>query len=184
MKALYVCLLVGVLALPALGAATFTNTVEVDDLIFDTPFPGQLFGTACWTHTIPGEAIGCIQTASLTIDVAGIFDCGDSGINDSWFSPNDDHVTIWLNGTSLGQLTGLQTTFSGQDVIDALTTTNPHASASILWQWDKMIDPADAAKVLTSTLEGTYACPVPAPGAVLLAGMGISLVGAFRRKRS
>ncbi len=179
MKALWVCLLVGVICLPCMGAETFLDVVDVGETIWDTPF-GSFNDTATWTHSVPGAAIGNITTATLTIDVSGICE------QDELFSPADDHVSIYLNGTYLGDLTGLETVFSGSSVINALTVTNPSAAATIEWDWAGAIHFADAANILTSTLEGEYNADytaiVPAPSAILLAGLGTTLVGLLRKR--
>ena len=177
MKTLYVCLLVGVMSLSCMAAETFSDYQEVDAVIFDTPIPGNLFGHTSWTHEVPAAAIGNITSASLTIDVTGaLLD------KDRLFSPEDDHVSITLNGVYLGELTGLTTVFSGQTLIDALTVTDPDACAEIVWSWDSMIDPADGVKILSSTLAGEYISAVPAPSAILLAGIGTTLIGLIRKR--
>lgn len=182
MKTLGVCLLVGAITLPCMGAASFFDEVDIDSTIWEANIFGYQFGntTTEWTHTIGQEVVdSTILTASLTIDVSGICE------QDELFSPEDDHVSIFLNGAYLGDLTGLETVFSGTSVIDALTVTELGASASIEWDWAGDIHFADAANILTSTLEGTYearAYAVPAPSAIFLAGIGTTLIGVLRKR--
>ena len=178
MKALYVCLLMGVVCLPCMAAETFYDQQDVDGLIFETMFDGGMFDTVSWSHTIPGEAVGNITSASLSIDVTGVLEY------DEFFSPADDHVSISLNGVYLGDLTGYTTVFSGTDLINALSVTNPTATAKIDFGWEGRFDPADAAKILTSTLAGEYVSAVPAPSAILLAGLGTTLVGFLRKRQA
>lgn len=179
MKALWVCLLLGAFCLPCMGAETFLDVVDIGETIWDTPL-GSFNDTATWSHSVPGEALGNITDATLTIDVSGICE------HDELFSPADDHVSIYLNGTYLGDLTGLETVFSGSNVINALTVTEPSAAATIQWDYFGKIWWADAANILTSTLEGEYVADyqavVPAPSAILLAGLGTTLVGLLRKR--
>lgn len=161
------------------AAETFVNAVDVDSTIWDTPAPdwwGLDNPGVAWTHSVPAEAIGNITAASLTIDVSGLCE------HDKLFSPADDHVTILLNGTDLGELTGLTTVFTGNDVINALAASTP-TQATIAWDWAGAIHIADAAHILTSTLEGEY-CAVPAPGALALAGIGMTFVGFLRNRKN
>jgi len=184
MKALWICLILGVAGLPCMAAETFsdTHTFGCEGILWESGWNSD-FSDVTWAHTLDGFGSNCeITAATLTIDGCGIdnvwgWDTGEQA----------DIVNVSLGGYSLGLLTEGITTFDLVDLgaVDQIGASTL-ANAEITFQNDSCLDYffGDVAFLKSSTLSVTCGpVAVPVPGALVLAGLGTVLVGALRRRR-
>jgi hypothetical protein len=202
MKALWMCLIFAVAGLPCLAAETISDThyFGTDGILWDYESKNWTDNpSVSWTHTLNGLGDFEVTAATLTIDGSGIdnvwwdFD-GDGGYEQT------DYVMVSFMDQELGRLTGNSTTFSLTPGLIAAVT---NANAEITFQNDLLtlqgwcedyvvdFDWKDSVLLKSSTLSVTfdqlYGNPgpvaVPVPGALVLAGLGTTLVGVLRRRK-
>ncbi|MBC8393744.1 MAG: hypothetical protein H8E17_14400 [Deltaproteobacteria bacterium] len=187
------------------AAQTFTDThyFGSDGLLWDYENQSWTDNTSVsWTHTLNGFDGTCdVTAAALTITGCGIdnvwwdFD-GDGGYEKT------DYVMVTFMDQELGLLSGNSTTFNllgYSDLVDTVTSAN----AEITFQNDLFtfqgwcrdyvvdFDWSDSVYLSSSTLSVTCdlsstpnSVVVPAPGAILLAGIGMTFVGFLRKHKN
>ena len=146
-----------------------------------------------WDHSLPLPAsvsLSEVQQATLTIEGYGIDnilgDWDGDGLNEGI-----DAVAVYMDGLLLGNLQGNVTTFD----LDTTALTDPLlTSAKIEFRFDRnsladMFWQVDTARLTTSKLnlltDGLASANiVPAPGAILLCGLGTLLAGHLKRRNS
>lgn len=165
--------LIVALGVPTIAAVTsFDCTQSVNFSMLDNYLSGTKYTT--WYHDVPEEALGKITFARLTIDVDDFCDT----VYD---------VSITLNGVYLGKLTGETTVFTSEDenneamltafLASTPTTATINVQSNDLNSWGQT-------HIVSSTLYGEYVSVVPAPGAIVLAGIGTLTVGWLRRRKT
>ena len=166
--------LIVALGVPTIAAVTtFEDVRTVEVSIFQNLSGSRQDNSTTWHHIVPDEAIGNMISASLKVKVDSIVE--------------GYPVSISFNGMDLGTLTGSETTFDiDTDMLQSFTASNPTtATINVDLQWNGgSLSELGQTYVWESTLYGEYVSVVPAPGAIVLAGIGTLTVGWLRRRKT
>lgn len=189
-KILPLCLLLAMAGLSAAGPA-FQNVHEFglfEGIIMDPA--GPFSNTVTWTHAMPYSGdTGDIISASLTIEGTGIeniFSLDFEELDLDGPLEGMDLVTISFNNQVLGTLSSDCTTFD----LDPSLLTDPFEAEAVIefqfdWSLTDLLLPVDIVRLdrsILTVVTGGGIVPVPAPGSVLLCGIGTLLIGYLKRR--
>ena len=190
MKTKILLLLFAVIGLQGFAAEIFDTQVLFS--LKDGMWDGVLVSTdnytdsVTWTHTLNNlDSLSSIESASLTLQGIDIIDTAELDV----YLDNTQIGTISF-GSNFEETIDIDPTLIEGNGPDFETTAELKFvySGSTNFLWFTIEDMIDSAILVTSTLSVTGTCanptpaPVPAPGAIILAGLGTATIGMLRRR--